>query len=235
MRRAPKLDLAPLLGALADPTEDATTNRILDAAAEVLVSDGLRRCTVEEIASRGQVGRTTIYRRFDGRDEIVHAVLARELRRLFDAVASSVTHLDHVEDQVVEGFLAALTTARSSPIVPLLRTEPDLLMFLISDSGPALQLITGLMVSQLESSIGSAVSSGGDPVAIDLAQARHGAEIVFRLAVSFLLMPDSTLPLDDPTAARVTLHGLFDPLLRQLSPPAGDAGAFATTSTGATS
>ena len=72
MRRAPKLDLVPLLGALADPSVDDTTDRILDAAAEVLASGGLRRCTVEEIAERGHIGRTTIYRRFDGRDEIVY-------------------------------------------------------------------------------------------------------------------------------------------------------------------
>lgn len=211
MRRAPKLDLAPLLGALADPSADETTNRILDAAADVLVTGGLRRCTVEEIAERGQIGRTTIYRRFDGRDEIVHAALARELRRLFDAVAESVAHLDRLEDQVVEGFLAALTTARGSTIVPLLRTEPDLLMFLVSDAGPALELVTGLMVAQL-----LATSPDGG-VEIDPEQARHGAEIVFRLAVSFVLMPDSTLPLDDPAAARVALHGLFDPLLTPLT------------------
>jgi AcrR family transcriptional regulator len=213
MRRAPKLDLAPLLGALADPSADETTNRILDAAADVLVTGGLRRCTVEEIAERGQIGRTTIYRRFDGRDEIVHAALARELRRLFDAVATSVAHLDRLEDQVVEGFLAALTTARGSTIVPLLRTEPDLLMFLVSDAGPALELVTGLMVAQL-------LATSPIAPAIDPEAARHGAEVVFRLAVSFLLMPDSTLPLDDPAAARRTLHGLFDPLLDQLTAPA---------------
>jgi TetR/AcrR family transcriptional repressor of uid operon len=209
MRRAPKLDLVPLLGALADPSVDDTTGRILDAAAEVLASGGLRRCTVEEIAERGHIGRTTIYRRFDGRDEIVHAVLARELRSFFDTVARSVEHLDRIEDQVVEGFLTALDAARDSPMLPLLRSEPDLLMFLVTDAGPVLDMVTGLMVAQLQS-----VASGTE---IDSQRARHGAEIVFRLTVSFVLMPETTLPLDEPVAARESLHALFDPLLREVT------------------
>ena len=215
MRRAPKLDLVPLLGALADPSGDDTTDRILDAAAEVLASGGLRRCTVEEIAERGHIGRTTIYRRFDGRDEIVHAVLARELRSFFDTVVRSVEHLDRIEDQVVEGFLTALEAARDSPMLPLLRSEPDLLMFLVTDAGPVLDMVTGLMVAQLQS-----VASDSR---VDTQRARHGAEIVFRLTVSFVLMPETTLPLDEPAAARDSLHGLFDPLLRQVTRESRDA------------
>jgi AcrR family transcriptional regulator len=205
------LDLAPLLGALAEPSEDDTTARILDAAAEVLAQGGLRRCTVEEIAARAEVGRTTLYRRFDGRDEIVHAVLARELRRLFDAVTSSVDHLERVEDQVVDGFLATLTAAQDSPMLPLLRSEPDLLMFLVADSGPVLELVTSLMVFHLQAAVA--------PRKVDADAARHGAEVVFRLAVSFVLMPDSTLPFDDPADARTALHALLDPLLAGLLAP----------------
>lgn len=228
MRRVPKLDLVPLLGALADPSLDDTTDRILDAAAEVLASGGLRRCTVEEIAERGHIGRTTIYRRFDGRDEIVHAVLARELRSFFDAVARSVEHLDRIEDQVVEGFITALDAARDSPMLPLLRSEPDLLLFLVTDAGPILDMVTGLMVQQLRrlaagSGIGSGIGSDTNadtpndtPADIDAQQARHGAEVVFRLTVSFVLMPETTLPLDDPVAGRAALHALFDPLLREV-------------------
>ena len=211
MRRPPKLDLAPLLGALAEPTDDDVTNRILDAAVDVLVAGGLRRCTVEDIAETAGVGRTTVYRRFDGREQIVHAVLARELRRLFDTVTASVEHLERVQDQVADGFLSVIDAATRSPLVSLLRSEPDLLMFLISDAGPVLELVTGLMANQLRTSLER--TGGGE---IDLVAARHGAEIVFRLAVSFVLMPDTTLPLSDPDAARATVHALFDPLLAPL-------------------
>jgi len=202
-RRAPNLDLAPLLGAMADEPADEITTRILDAAASVLETSGLRRCTVEEIAERGNVGRTTIYRRFDGRDEIVHAVLARELRTFLLGVAESVAHLDRLEDKLVEGFLRGVRTAEDTLLVPLMRREPDLLMFVVGDAAPIMQLVTGLLVAELRRHTGVA----------DEDRARHGAEILFRLAVSFVLMPSSTLPLADEAAARTALHQLFDPFL----------------------
>ena len=203
MRRAPQLDLAPLLGALADTDPDDVTTRILDATAAVLSTSGLRRCTVEEIAERANVGRTTIYRRFDGRDEIVQAVLARELRTFFLSVTEAVAHVDRLEDKLVEGFLMGLRSAESTLIVPLVRSEPDLLMFVLGDAGPIMELVTGLLVTELRRQVPH----------VDVERARHGAETVFRLAISFALLPASTLPLDDDEAARRTLHELFDPLL----------------------
>ncbi len=205
-RRAPNLDLAPLLGALSDDSSDEITTRILDAAASVLETSGLRRCTVEEIAERGNVGRTTIYRRFDGRDEIVHAVLARELRTFLLGIAESVAHLDDLEDKLVEGFLRGVRTAETTLLVPLARREPDLLMFVIEDSAPIMQLVTGLLVAELRR----------HAAVLDEDRARHAAETLFRLAVSFVLMPSSTLPFDDDAAARSALHHLFDPFLRSL-------------------
>jgi AcrR family transcriptional regulator len=91
---------------MADEPADEITTRILDAATRVLETSGLRRCTVEEIAERGNVGRTTIYRRFDGRDDIVHAVLARELRTFLLGVAESVGHLERLEDKLVRASSA---------------------------------------------------------------------------------------------------------------------------------
>lgn len=176
----------------------------------VLVSGGLRRCTVEEIAERANVGRSTIYRRFDGRDEIIYAVIARELRQLLDEVSASVEHISRVEDKVVEGFIAGLKAAETSPFLHLLRSEPDLLMFLIEDAGPATELVTTILVGQLVKITGDA--------RIDLDLARHGAEVLFRLAVSFVLMPTSTIPLNDDGASRAILHSLFDPLLEGTSP-----------------
>lgn len=210
MRRAPRLDLIPLLGALAERTDDETADAILDATVTVLVSGGLRRCTVEEIAERANLGRSTIYRRFDGRDEIIYAVIARELHRLLDDVSDTVEDLDPVEDKLVEGFIAGLKSAEASPLLQLVRSEPDLLLFLVDDAAPAIELVTTNLLSQLVKATGSAN--------IDVDLARHGAEILFRLAVSFVLMPSSTIPLNDDGASRAILHSLFDPLLEGISP-----------------
>ncbi len=209
MRRAPRLDLTPLIGALARRTGDRTTGAILDAAVTVLVAGGLRRCTVEEIAERANVGRSTIYRRFEGRDEIIYAVIARELHQLLDDVSATVEHLERLEDKLVEGFLAALNSAESSPLLQLIRSEPDLLLLLVDDGVPAVEMVTQILVTQLVSLMGAQ--------AVDVERATHGAEVLFRLGISFVLMPGSTLPLQDDNEARLALHAVFDPLLRGVS------------------
>lgn len=210
MRRGPEIRLEPLAAAVMeaqrpdpDEVDDAVTSAILDAAAAVLAEGGLRGATVEDIAARGQLGRTTIYRRFSGRDELVHAVLAREVQRAFRAITDAVAHLDRFEDRVIEGLLAGLRAARRSPLLPLVRSEPDLLRLVTVEAGPLLTTAADLLVAEHQRLSGEAPTPA----------ARHTAELLVRFGTSLLLAPESTLPLDDEAAARAALHGLFDPLL----------------------
>lgn len=210
MRRGPAIRLEPLAAAVvrAAPTtdeelDDVVVTAILDAAAAVLADGGLRHCTVEEIAARSELGRTTIYRRFAGRDELVHAVLAREVRRSFRAIAEAVAHLDRFEDRVIEGLLAGLRAARSSPLLPLLCDEPDLLRLVTVEAGPLITTAAAFLVEEHQRLTGE----------VPDAHARHTAELLVRLATSLLLTPESSIPLEDDDAARAALHALFDPLL----------------------
>lgn len=208
MRRAPSIRFEPLAAAVADPARsgpapDEVTEAILDAAAAVLAAGGLRRCTVEEIAERSRLGRTTIYRRFDGRDDVIHAVLAREVRRGFAAIAAAMAHLDRFEDRVVEGVLAGLRAAEGSPLLPLVRSEPELLRLLTVDAGPLVQVAVAFLVEEDQRTSGRAPTD----------RARHAAELLVRFASSLAVAPETTLPLDDDEAARRALHALLDPLL----------------------
>jgi AcrR family transcriptional regulator len=204
MRRAPEIRLEPLVGAVVGgDSDDDVTEAILDAATEVLAVGGLRGCTVEEVAARARVGRTTIYRRFEGRDDLVHAVLAREVRRAFAAVAAAVAHLDRPQDRLVEGILAALDGARVSPLVDLVRTEPELLRLVTVGSGPLIDVAVSFLVEEGER------AHGRMPTDRD----HHTAEMLVRFGVSLLLTPEGTLPLDDADASRAALHALLDPLV----------------------
>lgn len=206
MRRGPAIRLEPLTAAVADGTDpgDEVTDAILDAAVAVLSAGGLRRCTVEEIAAHGRLGRTTIYRRFDGRDDLVHAALAREVRRAFAAVAAAVAHLDRFEDRVVEGLLAGLRAAERSPLLPLVRSEPELMRLVTVEAGPLVQVAVEALVAEHRR------ATGVEPTD----RVRHTAELLVRVASSLVLAPESTLPLHDDEAARAALHALLDPLLR---------------------
>ncbi|HEY3183954.1 MAG TPA: TetR/AcrR family transcriptional regulator [Gaiellaceae bacterium] len=52
-----------------------TDKAILDATRELLAERGVRELTVEAVAARSRVAKTTIYRRWRGKDELALAVL----------------------------------------------------------------------------------------------------------------------------------------------------------------
>ena len=55
-----------------------TQQAILDATRELLAEGGVRKLTVEGVAARAGVAKTTIYRRWRSRDELALAVLLAE-------------------------------------------------------------------------------------------------------------------------------------------------------------
>jgi AcrR family transcriptional regulator len=64
--------------------------RILDAAAELLLRHGYHRVTVEDVATRGGVGKGTLYLHWRTRRELFTAVLVRDVSRAFDEVADAL-------------------------------------------------------------------------------------------------------------------------------------------------
>lgn len=203
MRRTAILDLEPMLASVADPAGDEVATRILDAAAELVVKHGLRRCSVEEIAERSGLGRTTVYRRFESRDQILQTVLAREVRRFFAAIAEAVAGRGPIEDRVVEGFLAGLQAVHRSVLPELARQEPELLRLVTTDGGPVIAAARDFLVAELRRATKRKVDRRAAAV----------AEVLVRLAISFSLTPESVVPLHDEKAARAALHDLLDPLL----------------------
>ena len=87
------------------PRDCRIDDAVVDAAVETLAAVGFGRFSVEEVAARAGVAKTTIYRQFAGRD----ALLAAALQRLND-------ELPPVPDmgQVRERLHAALDAVRSS-------------------------------------------------------------------------------------------------------------------------
>lgn len=209
MARSLRVDLDELLRALSDGAapEDEVTGRILDAAQELFALHGMRRCTIDDIAEHSGLGRTTVYRRFEGRSQLITAVLARECRRFFGSILLATAHLDRVEDAVVEGMLTGLRSAESSLLSELVRNEPEVLRLLTVDAGPIIAVAREFLVH----------ASGIGPGTAAHRQAQVVAEVLVRLAISFVADDRSVLPLDDPDRARADLHALLDPILVPLA------------------
>jgi AcrR family transcriptional regulator len=97
------------------PRSAQADRAILKAAMELLVEDGFEGMSMEGIAARAGVGKTTIYRRWSSKEE----VMAAALRRLDEHVAIPDTGRAR-ED--VEGLVAEFVrSAQESVVWPALR------------------------------------------------------------------------------------------------------------------
>ncbi|MFP5020111.1 TetR/AcrR family transcriptional regulator [Pseudonocardia phyllosphaerae] len=83
---------------MAVPTEQGVAGadgerveRVLDAAAELLVRWGYRRVTVEDVARHAGVGKGTVYLHVRTKDALFLTVLLRAQRRLFGDLAEQMT------------------------------------------------------------------------------------------------------------------------------------------------
>lgn len=178
---------------------DDLDTRMLDAAEHFLGSAGLQRWSIEDVADRAGVGRTSVYRRFGGRDDLVHAVLARELRRTFEAIRVAAEPVADLEGKAVAAVIAALDALNESVVDRLLRIDgATFLPFLTTEAGPLLAIARDALVAL--------VSTVAAPPAPELAEAAA------RIGLSFVLTRESVLPIDDPGELADAVHRLVGPL-----------------------
>lgn len=64
------------------PLSFAARTKMLHAARELLASDGLDACTVEEVSRRSGVAKTTIYRHFGSADELAVDALSQMIEEI---------------------------------------------------------------------------------------------------------------------------------------------------------
>lgn len=196
-RVATRVDADAVLAALVTrPAAEDVDLRILDAAGRLLVDVGLEDLEVDQVAELAGVGRSTVYRRFDGRNALLAATVAHEAQRLLGALADSVAGIDDPEEQLVAAFCAGLRLARATGLAERIRDEPLLLRLLTVDGGPVLAAASmQLAAAALEL----------DPT-VDDRTARETAELLVRLAISLVLTPESALDLGDGCEDTVRRH-----------------------------
>jgi AcrR family transcriptional regulator len=108
---------------------DPSTEAILDAAVIEFERHGFRRVALDDVARRARVSRTTIYRRFANRDELVVAVIERENVALFADIAEELKHAKPQSNYYVEAFTLAILRFRRHRVLDRMMTdEPALLL-----------------------------------------------------------------------------------------------------------
>jgi AcrR family transcriptional regulator len=102
---------------------DASAEGILDAALVEFDRYGIRKVTLEDVARQAGVSRTTIYRRFASRDELIAAVMDRENARLFADIADELNEARPQSNYYVEAFTSAILRSRRHRVLNRMITD----------------------------------------------------------------------------------------------------------------
>lgn len=151
----------------------------------------------------------TVYRRFGSKAALIDALAVRECRRCLATIAQALDPQASVLDRAVSLFITVLMVIREhSLLARLARVEPEAFLMELTRNGSAIFLmVREFLVRVVEDRQRRGEQLPGDPALL--------AEIGLRLGVSFVLMPDSVLPLEDEPAARAAVRALLEPLLPQ--------------------
>jgi AcrR family transcriptional regulator len=180
---------------------------ILDAALVELERHGFRKVALDDVARRAGVSRTTIYRRFANRDELVGAVIERENVALFADIAAELNAADlkDVKPQAnyyVEAFTLSIMRFRRHRVLN---------QMIIDDPALAQEMLHrhyGAAVERMAAAL-RVIFPEGFAERIGAAAVNDLADTILRYAAMVLLLP-SVQPLRtaDDVRAFATRHFL---------------------------
>ncbi|MDT5089854.1 MAG: hypothetical protein QOG47_2561 [Mycobacterium sp.] len=171
-------------------TVDAATSAILDAAVVEFQQHGFRRVALDDVARRAGVSRTTIYRRFSNRDDLVAAVIDRENAVLFANIADELKSRRPQSNYYVEAFTLSIVRFRQHRVLTrMLADEPGLMLELAHQHwAAAVERMAGALRIIFPPGFAGRISAE----AVD-----ELADTILRYAAMLLLFPSRQPTLDD--------------------------------------
>lgn len=178
---------------------------ILDAALVELERHGFRKVALDDVARRAGVSRTTIYRRFANRDELVGAVIERENVALFADIAAELKEAKPQANYYVEAFTLSIMRFRRHRVLN---------QMIVDDPALAQEMLHrhyGAAVERMATALRVIFPDGfaeriGAPAVNDL------ADTILRYAAMVLLLP-SVQPLQTADDVRTFATRHFLPSL----------------------
>lgn len=178
------------------------SDQILDAARTVFEQYGARRANVDDIAVAAGISRSTLYRRFASKEELLAAVVARETEAFLDELDRVAADLPP-QEAVIECFVRGLAIMRDIPVLGrLAQTEPEVIS--------AMPGRGHLLLAQSDR-VARTLRRSGATMSDD--ELRLVAELLLRIATTYLLDPAGHLDLTDEHAVRDFAKRYLSPLV----------------------
>lgn len=160
--------------------------QVLDAATECFERYGIAQTTIDDVVRAAQIPRATLYRIVGNKNQLLRAVVEREMERLLERLAKRMARHDNVATALVDAATFTVDETRKNRMLELVLAPES-----FPSVGPALMGARELLADHLTTFIGPFLELGqrsGDlRPEID---ARHGAEFLLRLIGSLTVMPE---------------------------------------------
>lgn len=102
--------------------EDDARERLLNAAEACFERFGLRRTTIDDVAREAKVSRSTVYRYFDGRGDLIAAAYMRESDAVNEKVKALMGKPGRFTDRLIKATMRSIESVRQGKYLPLMLT-----------------------------------------------------------------------------------------------------------------
>jgi TetR/AcrR family transcriptional regulator len=96
--------------------DEEARRRLLDAAGRCIVRRGNSQIRMAEVADEAGVSRSTVYRYFPGRDEVLLGLMLMRLDKALDALVRSLRHPDDPVRSLPEMVLVPVESVEGNPL-----------------------------------------------------------------------------------------------------------------------
>lgn len=198
--------LARAVAAPGAPQADDTEDRILDAAMREVAEHGTKATTMDDVAGAAGVARMTVFRRFGSKTALLERLVLRELRLFLERVDAALDAVDDPADRVAEAFVQCVRAGAEHPLVArLVRREPAATFARLAGGDPSpLELGRLYVAARIRADI-PAAARREDPDVI--------ADVLVRLAATYVLVPSVAVDVADEDAARTFARRVLAPLV----------------------
>lgn len=158
------------------------SDRLLDAAREVILTVGLKRTTLTDVARRAEVSRMTVYRTYPDMQSILADLMTREWTTEFDRVVTR-TEADDGDGThaIARRFVAAVGAVRENELFRrIVGLDPEqVLPYLIDRRGRSQDVVLDALAARLATAQEAGHVRDGDPLLLarTLVLSAHGFAI----------------------------------------------------------
>jgi len=187
------------------PSRDPS-QQIIEAAKKCYLADGISNTGMKEVAQTANVARSTLYRYFATKDELLVTVIKQELIDLGDSIICSLERFDNPSDTLVEGLLISLQRIPQNPLLKAaLASDEDVnARRIIWESDTILDLVNHMLENFIRPSVELKILQ-------DQVRPEIMTEWIYRILLSYLTLPSHFMKTEDEL--RATLHSLLIPVM----------------------